>query len=293
MKKFLQVAGFIPAFLICQPTHATDLNIAQAPLFLGGSVPPNIMLILDDSGSMQFESLAEGDGVTLYLYPVAPGVYGGADYTGLTFLYGGIPAFNDTVDGVARSDGQGSYGIWIRSNHVNQLYYDPTITYTPWVDENGASLGDADPTCAWHNPVNTPASPDADDCRDLTDWNTQTDDWAFYTGPISGLTLDSVATLSGSQTFWPAVYYQYKSSTCSTDPDDDVDRWTIACYEPVEIRPTETTYGDGTDEGDRSGRTDCAAASTCTYAEEIQNFANWYTYYRSRILLAKFWISSA
>jgi type IV pilus assembly protein PilY1 len=33
-------------------------------------------------------------------------------------------------------------------------------------------------------------------------------------------------------------------------------------------------------------RTDCAAA-TCTYAEEMTNFANWYAYYRSRAQMAK------
>ncbi|MGB8855270.1 MAG: PilC/PilY family type IV pilus protein, partial [Burkholderiales bacterium] len=35
-----------------------------------------------------------------------------------------------------------------------------------------------------------------------------------------------------------------------------------------------------------STRTDCAGAS-CTYNEEIQNFANWYSYYRTRILMTK------
>ena len=35
-----------------------------------------------------------------------------------------------------------------------------------------------------------------------------------------------------------------------------------------------------------SARTDCAA-SRCTYAEEMTNFANWYAYYRSRMQMAK------
>ena len=34
-------------------------------------------------------------------------------------------------------------------------------------------------------------------------------------------------------------------------------------------------------------RTDCANPLQCTYAEEIQNFANWFTYYRSREYTAK------
>ncbi len=51
----------------------------------------------------------------------------------------------------------------------------------------------------------------------------------------------------------------------------------------VDIVPTTATYPKGAD----SLRTDCAAAASCTYAEEIQNFANWWTYYRTRMALMK------
>jgi len=47
----------------------------------------------------------------------------------------------------------------------------------------------------------------------------------------------------------------------------------------VKIESTNNSYPKGAD------RADCAG-STCTYAEEIQNFANWYTYYRTRALTA-------
>ena len=36
-----------------------------------------------------------------------------------------------------------------------------------------------------------------------------------------------------------------------------------------------------------AGRTDCAGAISCTYAEEMTNFANWYAYYRMRDTMAK------
>jgi type IV pilus assembly protein PilY1 len=39
--------------------------------------------------------------------------------------------------------------------------------------------------------------------------------------------------------------------------------------------------------GANSVRTDCASATQCTYAEEIQNVANWWTYYRTRLALMK------
>ncbi len=48
----------------------------------------------------------------------------------------------------------------------------------------------------------------------------------------------------------------------------------------VDIIPANAPFPKG------PGRTDCAGA-TCTYQEEIQNFANWYTYYRTRINMMK------
>ena len=47
------------------------------------------------------------------------------------------------------------------------------------------------------------------------------------------------------------------------------------------IVPATLTYGG------RSGRVDCAAAPVCSYAEEMTNFANWYAYYRTRMLMMK------
>lgn len=34
-------------------------------------------------------------------------------------------------------------------------------------------------------------------------------------------------------------------------------------------------------------RTDCSGATTCTYDEEMTNFANWFAYYRTRMMMAK------
>jgi len=263
MKKLLQVVGFAPIFVLSQPTYATDLNISQAPLFLGGTIAPNIMLILDDSGSMHWENLPE-DNWTYFVYPRASDVYGTSDYTNY------VVGFDDSA----------SYNVRVRSNHSNKLYYNPATTYTPWVTSAGASMGDASTTCAPHNPYKTSAG-----CRNLTVNNTQSAYWDSYDGLAAGFIPANITT-SGweSRTFWPAVYYRYTGTA-----GDEAQEWTASNYTKVEIKSTTTSYTDG----DRSGRTDCAAAPTCTYAEEIQNFANWYTYYRSRILLARNGIGKA
>ena len=52
-------------------------------------------------------------------------------------------------------------------------------------------------------------------------------------------------------------------------------------FQRVDIVSTQATYGG------RPNRTDCKNAPTCTYAEEMTNFANWYAYYSTRMQLMK------
>jgi type IV pilus assembly protein PilY1 len=52
-------------------------------------------------------------------------------------------------------------------------------------------------------------------------------------------------------------------------------------FRRVDIVPATATYGN------RPLRTDCAARPVCTYAEEMTNFGNWFTYYRTRMLTMK------
>jgi len=51
-------------------------------------------------------------------------------------------------------------------------------------------------------------------------------------------------------------------------------------FDRVDIIPTITSYPKS------AGRTDCAGA-TCSYSEEMTNFANWWAYYRTRMQLMK------
>jgi type IV pilus assembly protein PilY1 len=58
------------------------------------------------------------------------------------------------------------------------------------------------------------------------------------------------------------------------------------------------TYGNVTDGYgnifvDRTSRHDCAARPNCSYAEELQNFANWFAWYRSRMQMTKSAVSLA
>ncbi|MCX7165035.1 MAG: PilC/PilY family type IV pilus protein [Rhodocyclales bacterium] len=66
-----------------------------------------------------------------------------------------------------------------------------------------------------------------------------------------------------------------------SDPSTATNYWKdVGVFKRVDIVPANNTYNR------TSGRTDCVAA-TCTYTEEMQNFANWYTYYRTRMQMMK------
>ncbi|MCK9388814.1 MAG: PilC/PilY family type IV pilus protein [Sulfuritalea sp.] len=66
-----------------------------------------------------------------------------------------------------------------------------------------------------------------------------------------------------------------------TAPDTSANNWNgVGIFKRVDVVSTNNSYSR------ESGRTDCVGA-TCTYNEELQNFANWYSYYRTRMLMMK------
>ena len=102
---------------------ATAVSLATSPLATSTTttVKPNVLLVLDNSGSMDWDHMPDdaGDG-------------GSA----VTFLYG-------------------YYGL--RSSQCNQVYYDPSITYLAPIKADGTSYPDASFTGAWDDGFNTGA----------------------------------------------------------------------------------------------------------------------------------------
>jgi len=235
--------------LLLSPLYVqATILLDNKPLFLKSAVDPNVIFTLDDSGSMQFEIMPEGL-ITKDVRFVYP-------------VRAGTYGSNTYDNYVVGFDSNNGYTAKLRSSHVNKIYYNPQVRYLPWSNTDGSLMDNASVTCAPHNPwtisgKNNPAV----HCRNLTANNTESASWLQNNNTLK----------TESRTFYPAVYFQYKGS-------GSID--SASSYTQVEIR-SGNTYTGGPD------RTDCAAAPTCTYDEEIQNFANWYTYYRSRVLLAR------
>jgi type IV pilus assembly protein PilY1 len=232
-------------------------TLADTPLFLSNSVEPNVLFMLDDSGSMSWGMMTKEDRGIMNLS--CPYYFAQPD-----------PAFPDgefwvmpteaqlQAEGIAAPYG----GVWRAWNKdYNRIYYDPRITYVPWpgLDGSGAPYRNMNPTAALYNPADA-----ADGSMNLTVETTYDTDYC-----PGGLPLVSV------KNFYPARYNIWIDSDADGVVDDN-DAHTL-----IEIRPTTLTYAGG------ANRRDCAAAPVCTYAEEMQNFANWFSYYRKREYVAK------
>lgn len=232
------------------------LNIPDTPLQTSVSADPNVMMILDDSGSMHFELMP--DDLILssarYIFPRQNGIYGESDYTNY------VPDVTDNA-----------YNAVSRSPQNNPIYYNPGITYLPWSRSDGTLFPNASTTCALHNPMLVGTTEAY--CRNLT-----TAVSTYRENSVRWVSCSSTSSCALSandntsrRSYWPATYFWHNGGGI----------WTFGNYTKVEIRTGSNYSGHG-----REKRTDCSNG-VCTYAQEIQNFANWYTYYRSRVLTAR------
>jgi type IV pilus assembly protein PilY1 len=243
------------------PAHA---EIAQSPLYLTNTAEPNVMFVLDDSGSMHWEVMPDHS-LVYFMFPRPNTLYGASYSSG----YGSLTDTDGSYNGVARFTKDNRYARYFRTAQFNPLYYNPAVRYEPWKNADGTRMANASPTAARLNPVNS-----GEGTRNLTADDTRDAVWINNDGSES----------ESSVTYYPATYFTYTGSNVLTGPTDANN--IEADFTRVEIKPAIASFSKAAD------RTDCAA-TTCTYDEEIQNFANWYTYYRSRVLAARAGIGSA
>jgi type IV pilus assembly protein PilY1 len=261
------------ALLLQLPTQsdAGQLNLADSPLFLGTAVEPNIFLLSDDSGSMDWDimtigtqgriSLVGATATTDYSY-VVPAV---DNNYGSTSSNGRILPSEEAVQATSNMPAD-AYGVWRgRFTGHNVMYYDPEITYTSWSGVNGA--GNA------YTNINSLAAP-------LDPFNAASAT-VDLTAPWSWTADNVPQTTSGTininvSNYYPARYYLWTDS----NSDGIVDA--ADAHTRIEIKPANAPFVHT-----NGNRSDCADPLACSYAEEIQNFANWFSYYRRREATAK------
>lgn len=283
--KLAGLAFYLVLVFNAAQTHA--ISLSQKPLFLTSGAEPNLMFVLDDSGSMQFEITPEtyrlvDSANTVFVFPPADKYYGNNAYSPSRVA---MPA--DVASDYA------VYGKLFRSK-VNTSFYDPSKLYLPWVDTDGVTImPNATPTCALHNPMNKTTSYDATKCRNLIEDGTRvfagkTSTWYGCKAANDCKSGASISSRHDSWKYYPATYYWFNGNVTS-----QTDVWNTNRYTEQKISTATANY---TGHGRGDARTDCDIKNgvrSCTYDQEIQNFANWYTYYRSRVLTARAGIGRA
>ncbi|WP_445767824.1 pilus assembly protein [Rheinheimera sp.] len=219
-------AGFLLSLCFGISSAHAAVNLASAPLQTGGQVAPNVMFIIDDSGSMAAEFMPDDIGD----YYSAEG-----ERTCLREWWGWCQEWSVKYSGTD-VDYPFYYAV-----EENAVYYDPDTTY------------------------DVPKKADG-----LTSWGSST----FASAWTDGFDKDNRIDLSkrfdhSGINYQGAFYYKYDAdlTACAALPKGTNKQKSDKCY----------TYVD----------------HTSMTAADKQNFANWYSYYRNRILVSKSAISGA
>jgi len=139
----LSAAAVLAAILtLPAPAGASQADLAQAPLGTAPTVTvlPNLMFILDDSGSMGWnfmpDNVNDSNTCKTYVY-----TSGGSTSTSCQ-LSSGTNLVSPTTDSTRHSpSNQWLVGPPAFAAQFNTMYYNPQITYSPGVNSSGASLG--------------------------------------------------------------------------------------------------------------------------------------------------------
>lgn len=135
-----------------------------------------------------------------------------------------------------------------RSTYFNGMAYDPAVRYYPWQNADGSYWPDADPKAALRDP------------REVK------------FGKVNLLDdKDSNKDAAGNIIKYLAFYYVYDTKYAGQNPK-------IEHFNPVKIV-------DGKTYTRAQYRDDCDK-DKCTFEQESKNFANWFSYYQSRLFTA-------
>lgn len=157
-------------------SYADPVIPASEPLFLSGTVKHNVLLAIDDSGSMDFETLFSANDGALWLGENGsflrddgtfndagePGVI--AQGSGGKYTYMLPNGRSNTYDGRKLLGGHHEVPpvkpfAFARTGVFNRSYYDPSVQYDPWPSYGGFQFDDIDPENAPFDIMRSTQSP--------------------------------------------------------------------------------------------------------------------------------------
>lgn len=272
-------------------SHAT--NIQELPLRASVLAKPNVVVALDDSGSMDSELLMSGnfqawayfERNSTTLYPSnALRTNGAVAYLYLfpTGVGAGSRVYSDA--GGARALPATPQFAWARASEINPIYYNSSKTYEPWSPawSGGAKVtfANSTPAAAKTHPLlgSTTVALNADLTNTGTEWR-----FTYTAGMVIPAGSTTFTCESGSV---GALPYTVTTSNRACIASSTYYPATFWMKEDCTIDGTTCVYSfDGST---KLKRYEIKAGNTFpsgrTYTAELQNFANWFTYYRKRRL---------
>lgn len=232
---------------------AAGITIDQQPLVLVRPLPPNIMFIMDDSGSMAWQHM--------------PGT--AKDWT------------NSPSSGLPNSSMNND--IRLRTSTINTQWYNPTRTYFPWKNWDGSDWTTYDPMTE-----EVPYDPSGE--VNTGTWDLRR---GSYPDAPSSTNRDSSSTTgSTGRAFRFQGFYRYdgSGSTTSNSNYERFDfRWNSTSSRWEGRLCPYNTWGTGTSLSDCTYYVgnNTAGPFGRTMAAEVQNYANWFSYHRLRASMAK------
>ena len=259
---------------------------SQVPLLNrnGGGVPPNVMLTVDDSGSMMFQHMPE-DKIKVAGWAAIASPVGtqsirfdpGDSYGILSGFFIGTIAGNLSTNRWQQ--------MAMRSPDTNTIFYNPELRYLPWAvatyplpaataTNPAGRMANSPPNAAFEDPMN-PGSGTINLNATASTFTSGT--WCFSNSNNASNCGSAGTTTSKKVSHDPGVYFRLKKDAAGVYLDPKL----ATSYTGLTINATSgSTYTK------YQKRTDCAG-TFCTQTEERQNFANWFSYYRTRNLLAR------
>lgn len=302
--------------LVPVATHSQTTSLSELPLKASALAKPNVVFGMDDSGSMDWDVLLNTNSGLVYWNGTsawnsttnAPLAYNDffVPYAYLfpvgTSLGGAIYAYNAWYGQAVPPTTQFA---WLRSPRYNPLYYNTRETYKPWspayVNGGTVTYANASTTATRSHPA-TETSPTLalganwastrTDGSDNGNWTSN--GWRFYVQAGMRLPVGSRVPMRDDHTNVCNWEYSERTTTQEVTVPEGRACWASIPYFPATFWNAETCTVDNTNcitgpDGQTLRRYEIRGTNTYPSgrdtAAELQNFANWFSYYRKRKLM--------